>query len=225
MIIPHLVFSHLVADYLLQTNWLAERKAHFDLHNPRSWNGLLLHITMVWLVSLAVLPDYMALIWPQITILALVHMSQDAVKSWTTIKLPISPALGYFVDQALHLVAIVIFQLAVGQFLVPAPDPLQIRLLTGGITLILITRFYEVSWWANWPAMYSYMSRWRLWSYTERCTMLVLSLVGLWFLAPLAALPRIYVMRRQGQPIQQQPNGILELLLGMALSVILGLVL
>ena len=225
MIIPHLVFSHLVADYLLQTNWLAERKARFDFRKPRTWDGLLLHISMVWLVSLAVLPDYIALIWPQITLLALVHMSQDAFKSWTTLKLPIPPALGYFVDQALHLLAIVIFQLAVGQFLVPAPDALQIRLLVGGITLILLTRFYEVSWWANWPAMYAYMSRWRLWSYTERCTMLVLSLIGLWWLAPLAVLPRVAAMQRQGQPIRQQPNGTLELLLGMALSVILGLAL
>lgn len=225
MIIPHLVFSHLVADYLLQTNWLAERKARFDIRDFRSWDGLLLHITMVWLVSLAVLPDYIGLIWPQITLLALVHMSQDAVKSWTTIKLPIPPALGYFADQALHLVAIVIFQILVGQHLTPPPGVLQIRLLVGGISLILITRFYEVSWWANWPAMYAYMSRWRLWSYTERCTMLVLSLIGLWWLAPLAILPRVYAMRRKGQPIEQQPNGILELLLGMALSVILGLVL
>jgi hypothetical protein len=225
VIIPHLVFSHLVADYLLQTNWLAERKAGFVFRDPRTWDGMLLHISMVWLVSLAVLPEYIGVIWPQITILALVHMSQDMIKAWTTEKLPIPTALGYFVDQALHLLAIVIFQVLVGQYLTPPPDALQIRLLVGGIVLIVLTRFYEVSWWANWPAMYSYMSRWRLWSYTERCTILVLSLIGVWWLAPLAVLPRVYIMRRQGEPIEQQPNGLLELLLGMALSVILGLAL
>lgn len=225
MIIPHLVFSHLVADYLLQTNWLAERKAAVVLRDPRTWDGLLLHIAMVWLVSLAVLPDYIGQIWPQITILAMVHMSQDALKSWTTVRLPVPPALGYFADQALHWLAIVIFQLVVGPSLSPPPGALQVRLLLGGIVLIVLTRFYEVSWWANWPTMYAYMSRWRLWSYTERCAMLVLSLIGLWWLAPLAVLPRVAVMRRHGEPIERQPNGLLELLLGMALSVILGLAL
>ncbi len=36
MIIPHLLFAHLLGDYPLQSHWLVKRKAE-------SWRGLLVH--------------------------------------------------------------------------------------------------------------------------------------------------------------------------------------
>lgn len=223
MIVPHLIFSHLIADYLLQTNWLAERKGRFDLRSIRSWDGLLLHGSMVWLVSLAVLPEYIGILWPYITLLALVHTLQDAAKPSVSPRLNVSPFLAYLGDQLLHLSLVLVFQALVGGLISPPPNPQVSRLMWVGAALIAVMRFYEVSWWANWPAMYPYMNRWRLWGYTERISMLVLASAGLWWLAPFAVIPRVVAMRRQGQPIDRQQNGLAELLLGILFSVILGL--
>ncbi len=223
MIIPHLVFSHLIADYLLQTNWLAERKGRFDLRSIRSWDGLLLHGGMVWLVSLAVLPEYIGILWPHITLFALVHTLQDAAKPAVSPRLSTIPFVTYMGDQALHMALILGFQALVGGMISPPPDPQVSRLMWAGAVLIAVTRFYEVSWWANWPAMYVYMNRWRLWGYTERVAILVWAVAGVWWLAPFAVIPRVVAMQRQDQPIGRQKNGWAELLLGILFSVILGL--
>ncbi len=73
MIIPHLVLAHLLADYVLQTDWLAQSKTSFVFRDKSSWGGLLLHGSMVWFVSLMVLPNYIDTIWPYITLIAVAH--------------------------------------------------------------------------------------------------------------------------------------------------------
>ena len=225
LVIPHLVLSHLIADYVLQTDWLANRKGSFSFRHPRLWDGLLLHGTLVWLVSLAIMPEQLNRLWPYITVLALVHTFQDAMKSTFSAHIKLPSVIPYFIDQGFHLTAIILFQIAVTGLVVPQPGHPEITLMLFGSALIGVTRFYEVSWWSNWLAIYPIMRRWRWWSYTERIAILLLSYAGLWWLAPLAVVPRLAATRRQGEFWLDQPFGWADLLLGTAFSVILGLIL
>lgn len=222
MLAPHLIFSHMLADYVLQTDWLAARKGQFFPREVASWDGLLLHGLVVWLMSLAVLPGYLGTLWPYVTVIALVHTFQDGVKAWATPRLQVHSFIPYALDQMLHLSLILVFQGVWAGRVNPPPPTAETDLMILGASLVAVTRLYEVSWWANWLDMIPYMNRWRLWGYTERIAMFVLSVVDLWWLAPLAVLPRLYAARRQGQPIWNQKRGMAELLLGIAFSVILG---
>lgn len=222
MVISHLILSHLLADYILQTNWLAARKGQFSIQRIQSWDGLLLHGIIVWMVSMAALPRYLDVLWPYITVLAIVHILQDATKVWTGPRVEIQSIIPYSLDQGMHFLAIFAFQGLAAPLIRPAPSALELRLVMLAASLIAITRMYEVSWWANWLDMIPYMNRWRLWGYLERSAMFLLSAVGLWWLAPLGVLPRLYAAWRRDQPIWRQKRGMAELLLGMAFSVILG---
>jgi hypothetical protein len=222
VVIPQLIFAHLLADYVLQTNWLATRKEEFILQKIYSWDGLLLHGAMVWLMSLAVLPRFIGELWPYVTVLTLLHIVQDAAKVWIKTHRDIDTLYPYLVDQALHLLAILAFQHVVASRFTLTTDPTEITLAMLGASLVAVTRFYEVSWWANWSDIYPYMDRWRYWGYAERVAMLLLSAIKLWWLAPLAVIPRLYSAQRRDEPIGQQRGGLAELLLGIAFSVILG---
>jgi hypothetical protein len=94
-----------------------------------------------------------------------------------------------------------------------------------GAAVIAVTRFYEVTWWANWLDMIPYMNRWRLMGYLERLCMLALAASGLWMIAPLCVLPRLALSAYSNRPIWRQRRGTLELVLGVALSVTLGIAL
>ncbi len=222
MVISHLILSHLLADYILQTNWLAARKGQFSARRIQSWDGLLLHGIIVWMVSMAALPRYLDVLWPYITALAIVHILQDATKVWTGPRIELQSIIPYSLDQGLHFLAIFAFQGLVAPLIQPAPSALELRLVMLAASLIALTRMYEVSWWANWLDMIPYMNRWRLWGYLERSAMFLLSAADLWWLAPLGVLPRLYAAWRRGQPIWHQKHGMAELLLGMVFSVILG---
>lgn len=224
MILPHLIFAHLLADYVLQTDWLANRKGQFIVREIHSWDGLLLHGLLLGLVTQAVLLRYIGALWPSVVLLALFHTLQDGLKVWLGPRVSLQPPVLYFLDQGLHLLILVIFQDLVANLVTPPPSSTEISLLALLASLVAVTRFYEVSWWANWRDMIAYMKRWQLWGYLERSTMFLLSAVNLWWLAPLAVIPRLYVSRHNGAPIWEQKRGLLELLLGIAFSVILGVV-
>ncbi len=223
MVAPQLIFAHLLADYVLQTDWLATRKERFDPQEIHSWGGLLLHGTIVWLASLAVLAPHIGLLWPYVTVLTLIHTVQDALKIQINSRWHIPTLIPYLVDQALHIVAILIFQAVVTRRFTLENNPTVLTLMMVGSSVVAVTRFYEVSWWANWREIYAYIVRWRYWGYAERTTMLLLSAIGWWWLSPLAIAPRLYTAQRRGKPIWAQPAGIPELLLGVVFSVILGL--
>ncbi len=222
MIIPHLVLAHLLADYVLQTDWLAQSKTSFVFRDKSSWGGLLLHGSMVWFVSLMVLPNYIDTIWPYITLIAVAHTLQDGLKSWISQKSAVHPFFPYAFDQLGHLILLIIIQNVIGDLLVPPPDQAEITVMLLSVGLIAVTRFYEVTWWANWQEMYKFFRTWWKWLYAERAGMLLLSAVNLWILVPLLALPRLAMAQYRNEPLGKQERGTLELLLGMGFSVILG---
>jgi hypothetical protein len=215
LIIPHLLLAHLLADYSLQTDWLAARKG-------QAWDGVLLHGCMVLVMTLAVLAPYFDQVVLPVLILFGVHTTQDALKVWLNRHVKLHLAWGYFGDQALHGLAILIFYGLVK--VEPAPTHLDVLVMALAAALIAVTRFYDVSWWANWFEMIIYMSEWRVWGAVERVGMLLLAMGGLIpaLLAPLVALPRLIWAWRQGRPLWRQKYGIIEWSLGIAFSIGLG---
>jgi hypothetical protein len=224
VLIPHFLFAHLLADYILQTNWVATGKSRFEWHHINTWNGLLLHGLIVLVISLAVIPNYLETLWPYVTLLALAHTFQDALKVTISRRIETHPFVPYALDQMAHVLAIVILQnIITSADLITSPPPRsEVNLMILGASLVAVTRFYEVSWWANWLYMLPYMNHWRKWGYVERVLMYLLSLVDYWWLAPLAVLPRLYVAWKRGQPVWNQKRGWAEVLLGIVFSVILG---
>ncbi len=218
VLIPHLLLAHMLADYALQTNWLVVRKG-------QSWDGLALHGLMVFVMSLMVLPRYVGvLFWPLLG-MSVLHTIQDWLKVYSGPRIKVHPFFPYMIDQVLHYVTIAGMQALFGAWLLPPPEQAELLVMSAGAVAIAVTRFYDVTWWANWLDMIPYMNRWRLWGYAERLAMTALAAAGLVWLAPLCVLPRLWYSWRRGCPIWEQRRGALEMGIGIVFSVALGLVL
>jgi len=215
------MFAHMLADYVLQTNWLVVRKS-------QGWDGLALHGFMVFVMSLMVVPGYLDVLFVPILIYSLIHTGQDWVKvhtgPWVNAH-KIHAVYPYMIDQVLHYTAIVILQILFGAMLRPAPSSLEVFVMATGAVAISVTRFYDVTWWANWLDMIPYMNRWRTWGYAERLAMVALAGAGLFFVAPLCVIPRVWYAWRCDGPVWKAPRGTLEVGVGIIFSIILGLVL
>lgn len=218
VLIPQLLLAHMLADYLLQTNWLISRKG-------KRWDGLALHGAVVFSMSMLTLAPYARVVLLPIALLSLVHTAQDWLKIYSGPRLKIHPFIPYAADQISHYTQIVIVQLAVGALLIPAPSHSDVLAATVAASVVTLTRFYDISWWSNWLDMIPYMTRWRWLGYAERLSIFALSAVGLFFVAPLCVLPRLLVAWQVGQPIWGQRRGLWEMGIGVVLSVALGLLL
>ena len=218
MLIPQLLLAHMLADYLLQTNWLIARKG-------QRWDGLALHGAMVFFMSILTLAPYIKVVLLPILILSIVHTAQDWLKIYTGPRIKIHPFIPYMADQLSHYTQIVIMQLAIGSLLIPGPTHTDIIVASVAASTVTLTRFYDISWWSNWLDMIPYMTRWRWFGYAERVSVFALSAIGLFFLAPLCVVPRLVFSWRVKQPIWAQKRGALEMGLGLLLAIILGLVL
>lgn len=218
MLIPHLLFAHMLADYALQTNWLVARKG-------QAWDGLILHGLVVFVMSLLVLPRYIPVLFVPILIMSILHTIQDWGKVYSGPRLKIHPFIPYMLDQVLHYATILGMQVLFGSQLQPPPDSGEILVMSAGTVIIAVTRFYDVTWWSNWLDMIPYMNRWHIWGYAERLAMVALAAGGWYFLAPLCVLPRLWYAQHCGYPIWKQRRGILEVIVGIVFSVALGLVL
>jgi len=216
LLIPHLIFAHLLADYVLQTNWLVARKS-------QSWDGLALHGLMVFVMSLMVLSRYASVLLIPLLIMSVLHTIQDWGKVYSGPRIKIAPFYPYILDQVLHYTTILILQLLIGPQLQPPPSNAEIIVMSIGAVSIAVTRFYDVTWWANWLDMIPYMNRWRNWGYLERLGMVVLTAGGLFFLAPLCPLPRLIYGWQHHHPVWKQRRGSLEVITGIILSITLGL--
>lgn len=215
--IGHLFFAHMLADYVLQTNWLVMRKV-------RRLDGLLLHGAIVYIVSLLVLPNHLDQLFIPLTLAALWHTFQDWIKVYTGPRIKVPGIYSYMIDQFAHYALILILNGVFAASLVPALDPTTNYLMGIGACVVTITRFYEVTWWSNFLnfQMVPYFTRWRFFEYAEHLAMFALALSGYFYLAPLCALPRLLAGWRNGNPIWKQRYGLLEMGLGIVLSTALG---
>ncbi len=217
LLVPQLLFAHMLADYALQTNWLVSRKGH-------GWLALGLHGLMVFCMAILVLPQYISVVFVPILIFSILHTAQDWLKIYSGPRVKIPSIYTYSADQLSHYLMIGVMQLTVGPLLVPAPDNATLFVAGVGSATIILTRFYEVSWWSNWLDMLPYMNRWRGWSYAERLAMFALSVAGFFYLAPLCALPRVAQSIREKHPFWEQKRGAPEMLLGVVLAIGAGLI-
>jgi len=215
MIIPHLLLAHFTGDYLLQTQWIASRKSHWI-------DGLLIHTGIILVVSLLAVSPYLAVMLPYILGLYVIHTLQDWGKARFNHNFPQWLTIGYFVDQTLHIGLILIIQMHLGDHPDIAISNFELFGVSFATVIIIMTRVYEVSWWSNWFEMIFYMQQWQIWGYLERSGMVVVSMVGGVWLAPLLALPRLYWGYRIESPIWQTRSGLLEWGLGIVLSMSLG---
>lgn len=214
LIIPHLLFAHFVGDYLLQTDWLVVRKS-------QSWDGLLLHGFIVFVMSLLAVAVYLDRLLLPVCVLFVLHTAQDWLKVWVGRHIRLHLAWSYFADQFLHWLTIVGIQLWVGNL---ETTTFEVLLFSFGSALIIVTRFYEVSWWGNWFEMIVYMHQWGRWAYLERLAMLLVAMWGALpaLLALTFGLPRLYWAWHKGNPLWRQKYGIIEWGLGIVLSVAVG---
>jgi hypothetical protein len=94
-----LMTAHLVADFVLQTRWLVQRK-----HTP---GGLALHIAILGLAIAAVTADRLAEWWPWLLAILVAHAVVDWAKVRLQPRLRVAPILLFLADQAAHILSIV----------------------------------------------------------------------------------------------------------------------
>jgi len=216
-LIGHLFFAHMLADYVLQTNWLVMRKVKLD--------GLLLHGLMVWLMSIFVLPGYISVIFVPILIMTVLHTTQDWIKVYSGPRMKnVHSFYSYMVDQFGHYITIFILNALVIGSLTNPPGEVEVFVMSVGACTVAITRFYEVTWWANFQQMkmVAYFARWRWFEYAEHIAIFALSLAGYFYLAPLCIFPRLIYSYNTPYSVLKQKYGLLEMLLGAAFSIVLG---
>ncbi len=219
MLVPHLIFTHLLTDYVLQTNWVVRMK-------NKGWPGLILHGGTFWVTSLIVLYLHWEVAFISITLLSIEHILQDSGKIRITRRFPTNGVAFYFLDQLFHLAGILIVQLLVGTRLDPKPSDFELFLYIFASSFIMVTRFFEITIIANYPSLRPYTKRWAMWGYIERTAMLFL-VGGLGpfaiILALLCPIPRLWKSKQEGHPIWQNRSQIIEVAAGFLLSVVLGL--
>jgi hypothetical protein len=93
-----LILSHFLGDFPLQPNWIVRRKSNFWV--------LSLHGSIHFVLMFLLVGKIRLLIWPQLLLLALVHMGQDRLKISLTKFWPALRVHFFFIDQFLHYFAI-----------------------------------------------------------------------------------------------------------------------
>ena len=96
----NLFLAHLLGDYPLQPMWLVRSKSQM-------W-GLVLHGSIHLLTMLLLVGSARTVIWPQLLALATFHFFLDVLKYRLGGARPEWIVAPYFIDQAIHLVSIIV---------------------------------------------------------------------------------------------------------------------
>ncbi|GMR10969.1 MAG: hypothetical protein BMS9Abin28_1793 [Anaerolineae bacterium] len=96
----NLFLAHLLGDFPLQPMWLVRSKSQL-------W-GLVLHANIHLLSMLLLVGAFRSEIWPQVLALATVHFVVDVVKYRLTESRPEWVTSSYFIDQAIHILSIIV---------------------------------------------------------------------------------------------------------------------
>ncbi len=144
----HLILAHFIADYPLQTNWLAKYKRNHAF-------GIFLHSFTHFVVSVILMIPFLHIgkIWLGVLIIFATHTLFDQLKVTLGKKTKWNPFLLYVLDQIAHLV--VIYWVAVYYLgkITPQMSGFWLNLYTDStivsffLTLTLVTYFYDVSRW------------------------------------------------------------------------------
>lgn len=142
----YLLIGHFLADYPLQTNWVAQKKGS---------NGFafLTHLLTHLLTYVLILSPFLyeKKVWVAIGFVFLIHAFTDKIKLIYQ-KKSRSTFLAYLIDQFTHVSSALLASVWVGD-LAPACDPISplyidISFLLFILTLLIFTYFYDVTMWA-----------------------------------------------------------------------------
>jgi hypothetical protein len=126
----YLSLAHWLGDYPLQSNWIAQRKTNFWV--------LLLHVTIHFLLLLAILYPASSILWPYLLSLAAFHFILDISKNWFKIHRPTWVTWPYLVDQLIHITSLAIVASWIYANIggVPVALPLPVAILACGLVLV-----------------------------------------------------------------------------------------
>ena len=133
----YLVLAHLIADYPLQPTWMVSNKTR--------WMVLALHALVHFAVGLIVVGSARLIIWPQLLVLALLHLVIDTGKNSLNKLQPKWVIMPYLLDQFLHFVAMGVIGVWIGSRLdeqLFAPHPFWLVLIIG---YLLVTYVWYIS--------------------------------------------------------------------------------
>jgi len=133
----NLLLAHLLGDYPLQPMWLVRSKSQM-------W-GLVLHGSIHLLTLLLLVGPFRGEIWPQILALAIFHFFVDVVKYRLTDSHPEWVVSSYFVDQAVHLVSIIVVAAWIDSVVPEAGAAFNTALLITASGYILVTHVWFVT--------------------------------------------------------------------------------
>lgn len=132
-----LLLAHFIGDYFLQTDWMVRNRDKFWV--------LTLHASIHLGVMLLLIGVSRSEYWPLISLLALIHMGQDALKIVLVQKRPDWSVMAYILDQILHYifiwVFIWVFQMGAGTITM-AQKPAWVMI---AISYLLVTYVWFVS--------------------------------------------------------------------------------
>jgi hypothetical protein len=93
--------AHLTGDFLLQPDWMVANR-------DKAW-VLTLHSSIHLGLMLLLVGNARSVFWPFIILIALIHFGQDALKVYLVKKSPELSKIFFILDQALHIIIILIF--------------------------------------------------------------------------------------------------------------------
>ncbi len=94
----YLLPAHFIADYPLQSDWMVKEKIRLSV--------LASHVSIHFLVTLAIVGSSRLLLLPYILTLALIHFEIDLLKNIVTLIRPRWVVVPYIIDQSIHYISI-----------------------------------------------------------------------------------------------------------------------
>lgn len=133
----YLLLAHFLADYPLQTNWMAANKNRFSV---LILHGLIHLGTILLLVGAARWK-----IWPFLLLLSLIHFMIDLGKLTINARKPDWVILPYLIDQILHYLSIAGITYWITQILGPVDLPFSPQLVILITAYLLVTYVWYIS--------------------------------------------------------------------------------
>ncbi len=218
--------AHLVGDFILQWDKLAELKA-------RKFKGVLIHglivLIITWLFTLPFDPTW----WQGVVFIGVAHVLIDGAQYY--IRLPIRPLWRFLIDQSLHFL-VIFTALAVGSFLQPNPWTNDLSAMDQFDYLLIFLLGYALLTMPTWVFLkfltyacidgsppkfidgsYKYIGIF------ERILITTFVVTGQFLLVPFVTLPRLFIERSRLRDQHKRRFYMFELLASVTIAVAVGL--